>query len=190
MSIFSNGTSIDNAKFFWDSQWNINNLTGIYNVEMSSNFKYKDLEKNVIIGTSTIDYSKIKQKWMSAILNFNSAVFSSLIQMPYDFNQWLPFSFSTLPFIGKMLNDIGLGIPVGWVITQNSQQYKKMSYFNAFMSAFYTSALDNIFAKPGLIPLNLFSNQNEKGNDANIGYGKIIIHNIIAKINRITLIPR
>lgn len=157
----SNETSIDSAKFFWDSEWNINNLAGTYNVEMSSNFRYKNPETQSIIGTAAIDYSKISQKWMSAILNFNSVVFSPLIQMPYDANQWLPFSFSTLPLIGKMLNDLGLGIPVGWVITQNSQQYKKMSYFNVFMSAFYVSAMDNIFGKPGLIPLNLFSNQNE-----------------------------
>lgn len=160
-AIESNGTSIADAKFFWDSEWNINNLTGTYNVEMSSNFRYKDIEKNAIMGTATVDYSKIKQKWMSSILNFNSVVFSSLVQMPYDSNQWLPFSFSTLPLIGKMLNDIGLGIPVGWIMTQNSQQYKKMSYFNAFMSTFYASALDNIFSKPGLIPLNLFSSQSE-----------------------------
>ncbi|MBP1526299.1 MAG: hypothetical protein H9Q67_07400, partial [Spiroplasma ixodetis] len=71
----SNGTSVGEAKFFWDSEWNINNLTGNYNVDMSSNFKYKDPESGLIIGSPTVDYSKISQKYMSAILNFNSVVF-------------------------------------------------------------------------------------------------------------------
>jgi len=53
-----------------------------------------------------------------------------------------------------------LGVPVGFIITQNFQQYKKMLQFNAFMSAFFTSALDGIFGKNGLLPLNVFSTQN------------------------------
>lgn len=158
----SNGEDISKARFFWDSQWFINNLKGIYNVEMSSNFRYKNKENNAIIGSSAVDYSKITQKSMSAILNFNSLIFSSLIQMPYSSEQWLPFAVSQIPLIGKMLNSLLLGIPIGWVITQNSQQYKKLDSFNAFMSAFYTSSLDVIFEKNGgKIPLNLFSNKNE-----------------------------
>ncbi|WDA54444.1 MAG: putative adhesin [Spiroplasma endosymbiont of Drosophila atripex] len=110
----SNGTAIGEAKFFWDSEWNINNLTGNYNVDMSSNFKYKDPDTHLIIGSPTVDYSKISQKYMSAILNFNSVVFSPLIQMPYDSNQWLPFALSDIPLIGKLLNALTLGIWSSW----------------------------------------------------------------------------
>ncbi|WP_375318224.1 hypothetical protein [Spiroplasma endosymbiont of Virgichneumon dumeticola] len=110
----SNGSAIGEAKFFWDSEWNINNLTGSYNVDMSSNFKYKDPDTNLIIGSPTVDYSKISQKYMSAILNFNSVVFSSLIKMPYDSVQWLPFALSDIPLIGKLLNVLSLGIPIGF----------------------------------------------------------------------------
>ncbi|BDT05084.1 hypothetical protein [Spiroplasma ixodetis] len=157
----SNGTSVGEAKFFWDSEWNINNLTGNYNVDMSSNFKYKDPESGLIIGSPTVDYSKISQKYMSAILNFNSVVFSPLIQMPYDSNQWLPFALSDIPLIGKLLNALTLGIWSSWVITQNAQQYKKMLYFNGFMSAFFTSNLESIIGNGGLIPLNAFTNDND-----------------------------
>ncbi len=160
-AIKSNGTAIGNAKFFWDSEWNINNLTGNYNVDMSSNFKYKDPDTHLIIGSPTVDYSKISQKYMSAILNFNSVVFSPLIQMPYDSNQWLPFALSDIPLIGKLLNALTLGIWSSWVITQNVQQYKKMLYFNGFMSAFFTSNLENIIGNGGLIPLNAFTNDND-----------------------------
>ncbi len=157
----SNGTAIGEAKFFWDSEWNINNLTGNYNVDMSSNFKYKDPDTHLIIGSPTVDYSKISQKYMSAILNFNSVVFSPLIQMPYDSNQWLPFALSDIPLIGKLLNALTLGIWSSWVITQNVQQYKKMLYFNGFMSAFFTSNLESIIGNGGLIPLNAFTNDND-----------------------------
>lgn len=157
----SNGTSVGEAKFFWDSEWNINNLTGNYNVDMSSNFKYKDPESGLIIGSPTVDYSKISQKYMSAILNFNSVVFSPLIQMPYDSQQWLPFALSDIPLIGKLLNALTLGIWSSWVITQNAQQYKKMLYFNGFMSAFFTSNLESIIGNGGLIPLNAFTNDND-----------------------------
>ncbi|BDT04606.1 hypothetical protein [Spiroplasma ixodetis] len=157
----SNGTSVGEAKFFWDSEWNINNLTGNYNVDMSSNFKYKDPDTHLIIGSPTVDYSKISQKYMSAILNFNSVVFSPLIQMPYDSNQWLPFALSDIPLIGKLLNALTLGIWSSWVITQNAQQYKKMLYFNGFMSAFFTSNLESIIGNGGLIPLNAFTNDND-----------------------------
>ncbi|WP_338979076.1 hypothetical protein [Spiroplasma endosymbiont of Panzeria rudis] len=157
----SNGTAIGNAKFFWDSEWNINNLQGNYNVDMSSNFKYKDPETHLIIGSPTVDYSKISQKYMSAILNFNSVVFSPLIQMPYDSQQWLPFALSDIPLIGKLLNSLTLGIWSSWVITQNVQQYKKMLYFNGFMSAFFTSNLESIIGNGGLIPLNAFTNDND-----------------------------
>ncbi len=160
-AIKSNGTAIGNAKFFWDSEWNINNLTGNYNVDMSSNFKYKDPDTHLIIGSPTVDYSKISQKYMSAILNFNSVVFSPLIQMPYDSNQWLPFALSDIPLIGKLLNALTLGIWSSWVITQNVQQYKKMLYFNGFMSAFFTSNLESIIGNGGLIPLNAFTNDND-----------------------------
>ncbi len=160
-AIKSNGTAIGNAKFFWDSEWNINNLTGNYNVDMSSNFKYKDPDTHLIIGSPTVDYSKISQKYMSAILNFNSVVFSPLIQMPYDSNQWLPFALSDIPLIGKLLNALTLGIWSSWVITQNVQQYKKILYFNGFMSAFFTSNLENIIGNGGLIPLNAFTNDND-----------------------------
>ncbi|WP_375318093.1 hypothetical protein [Spiroplasma endosymbiont of Virgichneumon dumeticola] len=118
----SNGTAIGEAKFFWDSEWNINNISGNYNVDMSSNFKYKDSDTNLIIGSPTVDYSKISQKYMSAILNFNSVVFSPLIQMPYDSTQWLPFALSDIPLIGKLLNTLTLGIWSSWVITQNVKQ--------------------------------------------------------------------
>ncbi len=157
----SNGTSVGEAKFFWDSEWNINNLTGNYNVDMSNNFKYKDPDTHLIIGSPTVDYSKISQKYMSAILNFNSVVFSPLIQMPYDSTQWLPFALSDIPLIGKLLNALTLGIWSSWVITQNVQQYKKMLYFNGFMSAFFTSNLENIIGNGGLIPLNAFTNDND-----------------------------
>ncbi|WP_342253477.1 hypothetical protein [Spiroplasma endosymbiont of Zeiraphera isertana] len=157
----SNGTSVGEAKFFWDSEWNINNLTGNYNVDMSSNFKYKDPDTHLIIGSPTVDYSKISQKYMSAILNFNSVVFSPLIQMPYDSQQWLPFALSDIPLIGKLLNALTLGIWSSWVITQNAQQYKKMLYFNGFMSAFFTSNLESIIGNGGLIPLNAFTNDND-----------------------------
>ncbi len=157
----SNGTAIGEAKFFWDSEWNINNLTGNYNVDMSSNFKYKDPESGLIIGSPTVDYSKISQKYMSAILNFNSVVFSPLVQMPYDSQQWLPFALSDIPLIGKLLNALTLGIWSSWVITQNAQQYKKMLYFNGFMSAFFTSNLESIIGNGGLIPLNAFTNDND-----------------------------
>ncbi|WP_458257591.1 hypothetical protein [Spiroplasma endosymbiont of Dactylopius coccus] len=157
----SNGTSVGEAKFFWDSEWNINNLTGNYNVDMSSNFKYKDPESGLIIGSPTVDYSKISQKYMSAILNFNSVVFSPLVQMPYDSQQWLPFALSDIPLIGKLLNALTLGIWSSWVITQNAQQYKKMLYFNGFMSAFFTSNLESIIGNGGLIPLNAFTNDND-----------------------------
>ncbi|WP_342276435.1 hypothetical protein [Spiroplasma endosymbiont of Nebria brevicollis] len=156
----SNGTAIGEAKFFWDSEWNINNISGNYNVDMSSNFKYKDPDTNLIIGSPTVDYSKISQKYMSAILNFNSVVFSSLIQMPYDSVQWLPFALSDIPLIGKLLNVLSLGIPIGFIINQNNQQYKKMLYFNGFMSAFFTNNLENIIGNGGLIPLNAFANEN------------------------------
>ncbi|WP_342275946.1 hypothetical protein [Spiroplasma endosymbiont of Nebria brevicollis] len=156
----SNGTAIGEAKFFWDSEWNINNISGNYNVDMSSNFKYKDPDTNLIIGSPTVDYSKISQKYMSAILNFNSVVFSSLIQMPYDSVQWLPFALSDIPLIGKLLNVLSLGIPIGFIINQNNQQYKKMLYFNGFMSAFFTNNLENIIGNGGLIPLNAFTNDN------------------------------
>lgn len=157
----SNGTAIGEAKFFWDSEWNINNISGNYNVDMSSNFKYKDPETNLIIGSPTVDYSKISQKYMSAILNFNSVVFSSLIQMPYDSVQWLPFALSDIPLIGKLLNVLSLGIPIGFIINQNNQQYKKMLYFNGFMSAFFTSNLESIIGNGVLIPLNAFTNDND-----------------------------
>ncbi|WP_342275750.1 hypothetical protein [Spiroplasma endosymbiont of Nebria brevicollis] len=157
----SNGTAIGEAKFFWDSEWNINNISGNYNVDMSSNFKYKDPDTNLIIGSPTVDYSKISQKYMSAILNFNSVVFSSLIQMPYDSVQWLPFALSDIPLIGKLLNVLSLGIPIGFIINQNNQQYKKMLYFNGFMSAFFTNNLENIIGNGGLIPLNAFTNDND-----------------------------
>ncbi|WDA53901.1 MAG: putative adhesin [Spiroplasma endosymbiont of Drosophila atripex] len=157
----SNAEDIGKAKFFWDSEWNINNLTGNYNVDMSSNFKYKDPDTHLIIGSPTVDYSKISQKYMSAILNFNSVVFSPLIQMPYDSNQWLPFALSDIPLIGKLLNALTLGIWSSWVITQNVQQYKKMLYFNGFMSAFFTSNLESIIGNGGLIPLNAFTNDND-----------------------------
>ncbi|WP_342275903.1 hypothetical protein [Spiroplasma endosymbiont of Nebria brevicollis] len=153
----SNGTAIGEAKFFWDSEWNINNISGNYNVDMSSNFKYKDPDTNLIIGSPTVDYSKISQKYMSAILNFNSVVFSSLIQMPYDSVQWLPFALSDIPLIDKLLNVLSLGIPIGFIINQNNQQYKKMLYFNGFMSAFFTNNLENIIGNGGLIPLNAFA---------------------------------
>lgn len=152
----SNGTAIGEAKFFWDSEWNINNLTGNYNVDMNLNFKYKDPITNLVIGSPTVDYSKISQKYMSSILNFNSVLFSPLIQMPYSTVQWLPFALSDIPLIGKLLNTLTLGIPVGFIITQNSQQYKKMLYFNGFLSAFFTDNLKDIFAN-GLIPLNAFT---------------------------------
>ncbi|WJG70700.1 hypothetical protein [Spiroplasma ixodetis] len=98
---------------------------------------------------------------MSAILNFNSVVFSPLIQMPYDSTQWLPFALSDIPLIDKLLNALTLGIWSSWVITQNFQQYKKMLYFNGFMSAFFTSNLENIIGNGGLIPLNAFTNDND-----------------------------
>ncbi|MCZ6903945.1 MAG: hypothetical protein O7C58_08630 [Rickettsia endosymbiont of Ixodes persulcatus] len=60
-----------------------------------------------------------------------------------------------------MLNALTLGIPIGFIINQNAEQYKKMLYFNAFMSAFFTDNLDKIFGKGGLIPLNVFDNENE-----------------------------
>ncbi|MBP1526298.1 MAG: hypothetical protein H9Q67_07395, partial [Spiroplasma ixodetis] len=97
---------------------------------------------------------------MSAILNFNSVVFSPLVQMPYDSQQWLPFALSDIPLIGKLLNALTLGIWSSWVITQNAQQYKKMLYFNGFMSAFFTSNLESIIGNGGLIPLNAFTNDN------------------------------
>ncbi len=162
LAIKSNGTAIGEAKMFWDSEWNINNLKGEYNVDMSSNFKYKDPDTNLIIGSPTVDYSKISQKYMSAILNFNSVVFSPLVQMPYDSNQWLPFALSSIPLVGKLLNALTLGIPVGFIITQNSQQYKKMPFFNGFMSAFFASNLSSIIGNNNndnwFIPLNVFSN--------------------------------
>ncbi|WP_342277134.1 hypothetical protein [Spiroplasma endosymbiont of Nebria brevicollis] len=114
-------------------------------------------DTNLIIGSPTVDYSKISQKYMSAILNFNSVVFSSLIQMPYDSVQWLPFALSDIPLIGKLLNVLSLGIPIGFIINQNNQQYKKMLYFNGFMSAFFTNNLENIIGNGGLIPLNAFA---------------------------------
>ncbi|WP_375317795.1 hypothetical protein [Spiroplasma endosymbiont of Virgichneumon dumeticola] len=168
----SNGTAIGEAKFFWDSEWNINNLTGSYNVDMSSNFKYKDPDTNLIIGSPTVDYSKISQKYMSAILNFNSVVFSSLIQMPYDSVQWLPFALSDIPLIGKLLNVLSLGITIGFIINQNNQQYKKMLYFNGFMSAFFTNNLENIIGNGGLIPLNAFANEND------FAIGKLLCANV------------
>lgn len=157
----SNGTSIGEAKMFWDSEWNITNIKGEYNVDMSSNFKYKDPETGLIIGSPSVDYSKITQKYMSAILNFNSVVFSPLVQMPYDSNQWLPFALSSIPLIGKLLNALTLGIPVGFIITQNYQQYKKMPFFNGFISAFFASNLSSIIGNDNdnwFIPLNVFSN--------------------------------
>ncbi|WP_339046175.1 hypothetical protein [Spiroplasma endosymbiont of Colias croceus] len=81
--------------------------------------------------------------------------------MPYDSQQWLPFALSDIPLVGKLLNVLTLGVPVGWVITQNMQQYKKMLYFNGFMSAFFTSNLENIIGNGGLIPLNAFTNDND-----------------------------
>ncbi|WP_342265965.1 hypothetical protein [Spiroplasma endosymbiont of Villa modesta] len=164
LAINSNGDAIGKAKFFWDSEWNINNLQGEYNVDMSSNFKYKDPDTGLVIGSPTVDYKKISQKYMSAILNFNSVVFSSLIQMPYDSVQWLPFALSSIPLVGKLLNALTLGIPVGFIITQNSQQYKNMPFFNGFMSAFFTSNLSSITGnndKDWFIPLNVFSNSSE-----------------------------
>lgn len=157
----SNGSDIGNAKMFWDSEWNISNITGKYNVDMSSNFKYKDPNTNVIIGSAEVDYARISQKYMSAILNFNSVIFSSLIQMSYDSTQWIPFALSSIPLVGKLLNVLTLGIPTGFIITQNSDQYKRMSYFNGFMSAFFTDNLDKIFGNGGLIPLNAFSNNSD-----------------------------
>ncbi len=171
-AIKSNGTAIGEAKMFWDSEWNINNLKGEYNVDMSSNFKYKDPDTNLIIGSPTVDYSKISQKYMSAILNFNSVVFSPLVQMPYDSNQWLPFALSSIPLVGKLLNSLTLGIPVGFIITQNSQQYKKMLYFNGFMSAFFASNLESIIGNGGLIPLNTFTN------DSDFAIGKMLGANV------------
>ncbi|WP_339048998.1 hypothetical protein [Spiroplasma endosymbiont of Colias croceus] len=164
LAIKSNGTAIGEAKMFWDSEWNINNLTGNYNVDMSSNFKYKDPDTNLIIGSPTVDYSKISQKYMSAILNFNSVVFSSLVQMPYDSNQWLPVAYSSYLLIGKMLNALTLGIPIGWIKTQNYQQYKKMAFFNGFMSAFFASNLSSIIGENDdnwFISLNVFSNTSD-----------------------------
>lgn len=164
LAINSNGDAIGKAKFFWDSEWNINNLQGEYNVDMSSNFKFKDVDTGLVIGSPTVDYSKITQKYMSAILNFNSVVFSSLIQMPYDSVQWLPFALSSIPLVGKLLNDLTLGIPVGFIITQNSQQYKNMPFFNGFMSAFFASNLSSIIGNNDnnwFIPLNVFSNSSE-----------------------------
>ncbi len=164
LAINSNGDAIGKAKFFWDSEWNINNLQGEYNVDMSSNFKYKDPDTGLVIGSPTVDYKKISQKYMSAILNFNSVVFSSLIQMPYDSVQWLPFALSSIPLVGKLLNALTLGIPVGFIITQNSQQYKNMPFFNGFMSAFFASNLSSIIGNNDnnwFIPLNVFSNSSE-----------------------------
>ncbi len=164
LAIKSNGDAIGKAKFFWDSEWNINNLQGEYNVDMSSNFKYKDPDTGLVIGSPTVDYKKISQKYMSAILNFNSVVFSSLIQMPYDSVQWLPFALSSIPLVGKLLNALTLGIPVGFIITQNSQQYKNMPFFNGFMSAFFASNLSSIIGNNDtnwFIPLNIFSNSSE-----------------------------
>ncbi|CAB1055222.1 hypothetical protein [Spiroplasma endosymbiont of Danaus chrysippus] len=164
LAIKSNGDAIGKAKFFWDSEWNINNLQGEYNVDMSSNFKYKDPDTGLVIGSPTVDYKKISQKYMSAILNFNSVVFSSLIQMPYDSVQWLPFALSSIPLVGKLLNALTLGIPVGFIITQNSQQYKNMPFFNGFMSAFFASNLSSIIGNNDnnwFIPLNVFSNSSE-----------------------------
>ncbi len=164
LAINSNGDAIGKAKFFWDSEWNISNLQGEYNVDMSSNFKYKDADTGLVIGSPTVDYKKISQKYMSAILNFNSVVFSSLIQMPYDSVQWLPFALSSIPLIGKLLNALTLGIPVGFIITQNSQQYKNMPFFNGFMSAFFASNLSSIIGNNDnnwFIPLNVFSNSSE-----------------------------
>ncbi len=172
LAINSNGTAIGKAKFFWDSEWNINNLQGEYNVDMSSNFKYKDPDTGLIIGSPTVDYKKISQKYMSAILNFNSVVFSSLIQMPYDSVQWLPFALSSIPLVGKLLNALTLGIPVGFIITQNSQQYKNMPFFNGFMSAFFASNLSSIIGNNDnnwFIPLNVFSNSSEFALDKMLG---------------------
>ncbi|WP_425377155.1 hypothetical protein [Spiroplasma endosymbiont of Aleiodes alternator] len=164
LAINSNGDAIGKAKFFWDSEWNVNNLQGEYNVDMSSNFKFKDADTGLVIGSPIVDYKKISQKYMSAILNFNSVVFSSLIQMPYDSVQWLPFALSSIPLVGKLLNALTLGIPVGFIITQNSQQYKNMPFFNGFMSAFFASNLSSIIGNNDtnwFIPLNVFSNSSE-----------------------------
>lgn len=101
---------------------------------------------------------------MSAILNFNSVVFSSLIQMPYDSVQWLPFALSSIPLVGKLLNALTLSIPVGFIIIKNSQQYKNMPFFNGFISAFFASNLSSIIGNNDnnwFIALNVFSNSSE-----------------------------
>ncbi|WP_342276775.1 hypothetical protein [Spiroplasma endosymbiont of Nebria brevicollis] len=49
--------------------------------------------------------------------------------MPYDSVQWLPFALSDIPLIGKLLNVLSLGIPIGFIINQNNQQYKKNVIF-------------------------------------------------------------
>ncbi|WP_308149436.1 hypothetical protein [Spiroplasma sp. AdecLV25b] len=128
---------------------------------MSSYFKVKNPLNLTLIGSPTFDYSKITQKYMSSILNFNGTIFSHLLQMPYDSEQWIPFSFSNIPIVGKYLNQLNLGIPFGFILGQDSKQYQKMPYFNGFMSAFFTNALTDVFGKSGLIPLNLFSNNSE-----------------------------
>ncbi|WP_281749588.1 hypothetical protein [Spiroplasma ixodetis] len=84
--------------------------------------------------------------------------------MPYDSVQWLPFALSSIPLVGKLLNALTLGIPVGFIITQNSQQYKNMPFFNGFMSAFFASNLSSIIGNNDtnwFIPLNIFSNSSE-----------------------------
>lgn len=163
LAIKSNGTSTNDARFFWDSEWVIDNLQGKFDVTYSTNFRFKDEESGNLIGAiSDFDYSKISKKWMSSILNFNSLMYSSLIQLPYSSEQWLPFSLSQIPLIGKMLNALLLGIPVGWVLTQNSKQYKKIQQLNLFMSAFYADSMNKIIGESGnLIPLNLFSTKSD-----------------------------
>lgn len=160
-AVESNGTNIEDAKVFWDSLWNITNIKGIHNVAMSSYYKFNNVENKKLIGTPTFDYSKIKQQYMSSILNFNGTIFSHLLQMPYDSEQWVPFAFSNIPVIGKYLNELDLGIPFGFVLWQDSNIYQKMTQFNGFMSAFFANALSDIVGKDDMIPLNLFSNNTE-----------------------------
>lgn len=152
---------------FWDSDWMMEYGktteegglgSPIYPTSTNIWFRYKD--ENRLVGGQTFTFER--SMTFSEVLNYNSLLFTPLLQLPLQVNQWLPFALNSIPFVGKMLSILTLGIPIGFVVSQSRDDYAVMPYFNGFISKPQYDLMNSLFPikdDTSYIPINFFTNK-------------------------------
>lgn len=99
------------------------------------------------------------------ILNMNNFINRQITVLPLNYTQKLVFNPFTIPGgVGKFLNFISFGIPLGWVINEDKKTWPNFQFLNGFMSAnvysFYNDAFwgDNAKGK-GIYLLKYLENK-------------------------------